>query len=304
MSEDSALLEALFDHAPVGIGFADGGGRYVRVNPPFAAAGSLLRRSTLPLVARVLETGKHVVGEEVAGEAHELWIVSCYPVAWEDGVLGVVTFVLDATPVRVVETRLEELLALEQATRLEVELARHDLERQASIDSLTGLLNRSSLAEHLELALARAERSRLCVALLYVDLDGFKAVNDTFGHAAGDELLCAVAGRLRAAARKTDVVARLGGDEFLVLLADLAPGQAVDAERTVAQRIIEDVLQPVPLACGEGWVAASVGISVYPADARSPTELLAHADRAMYASKRGRQGRARFFVDDDEEAAA
>jgi diguanylate cyclase (GGDEF)-like protein/PAS domain S-box-containing protein len=324
--ESRALLDAFFEHAPVAVSFVDRDLRYVRVNDSFAASCGIdpatavgmsvgtvwpdVAGQTVPLLRRVLETGEPAVGEELTGEAPpgsgllQHWLVSCYPVPAADGeIVGVASIAVESTAIKQVETRLEELLAIEQATRLEIEISRHDLEQQANIDSLTGLLNRSSLSDHLDLALARAERGSLAVALLYVDLDGFKAVNDTLGHAAGDELLCAFASRLRAAARKTDVVARLGGDEFLVLVADLPKSDANDVARAIAERIIHDVSAPVQLECGEGHVAASVGISLYPTDAACAAELIANADVAMYTSKRSGKGRARFYAESQEAVA-
>jgi diguanylate cyclase (GGDEF)-like protein len=155
----------------------------------------------------------------------------------------------------------------------------------------------------LDLALARAERSNLVVGVLYLDLDGFKGVNDTLGHAAGDVLLRAVANRLRAVARKTDVVARLGGDEFLVLLADLPGGvDAAAVVRSVAARIVDEVNEPVAVAGDEARVSASVGISLYPWDAADAAALIANADAAMYVSKRSGRGVVQFFGDTSEAA--
>ena len=159
-------------------------------------------------------------------------------------------------------------------------------------DELTGLPNRLTFERALELALARGRRRGLVVAVLFVDLDDFKRVNDTLGHAAGDELLRQVAERLTGAVRETDVVARHAGDEFLVLLADLDPdpvdggldplGQAT----RVAERIHEALERPFRLIAGRTSMSASVGISRFPIDADSAKELLNRADAAMYQSKK------------------
>jgi diguanylate cyclase (GGDEF)-like protein/PAS domain S-box-containing protein len=152
-------------------------------------------------------------------------------------------------------------------------------------DALTGLANRALLAKHVERALERARRSDQQVALLYLDLDDFKAVNDSLGHDAGDELLGLVADRLKGATRASDLLARQGGDEFLVLLADIES----DAER-VATRVAEDIAfamaEPLHVAGTEVKVGVSMGISVSPRDARDSAELLQHADTAMYLAKR------------------
>jgi diguanylate cyclase (GGDEF)-like protein/PAS domain S-box-containing protein len=152
-------------------------------------------------------------------------------------------------------------------------------------DALTDLPNRLLFQEHLEQAIARAHRGNRAVAVLFVDLDDFKLVNDSHGHTTGDELLRVVADRLRAAVRATDVVARLGGDEFLILLADIDKESAVEAASRVAENIRAAVLAPVKLAPGELYTRASIGVSLYPADADSAEELLSKADISMYRAK-------------------
>jgi diguanylate cyclase (GGDEF)-like protein/PAS domain S-box-containing protein len=155
-------------------------------------------------------------------------------------------------------------------------------------DSLTGLPNRALLAEHLELALARARRTSSSVALLYLDLDDFKLVNDSLGHAAGDELLCQIAVRLQDRRRETDLLARQGGDEFLLLLSDIA-GDAVTIAKTAADGILEALGRPFSIAGTDFHVGASIGVGVFPRDANDGEELLRHADAAMYQAKaRGR----------------
>jgi diguanylate cyclase (GGDEF)-like protein/PAS domain S-box-containing protein len=166
---------------------------------------------------------------------------------------------------------------------------RHRAEEQAAFlayhDALTGLANRALLAKHVDRALERARRSGLKVALLYIDLDDFKRVNDGFGHLTGDALLRTVAERLKHATRASDLLARQGGDEFLVLLADIEG----DAER-VATRVAEEIsfalTEPISMEGMELSISSSVGISVHPRDARGAQELLQHADAAMYRAKR------------------
>ena len=168
----------------------------------------------------------------------------------------------------------------------EAELA---LQHLAYHDALTGLPNRAMFEDHLELALARAKRAAKSVAVLFMDLDGFKAVNDTLGHAAGDELLCAVTERLEVATRETDLVARLGGDEFLVLLADLPDERGYSAQevvQTVADRITSEVARPFPLRDRVVQTSISVGACVFPFEADDGEGLMRAADAAMYAQKR------------------
>jgi diguanylate cyclase (GGDEF)-like protein/PAS domain S-box-containing protein len=170
-------------------------------------------------------------------------------------------------------------------------------------DSLTGLPNRMLFREHLEVALRRADRADAGVAVCFVDLDGFKLVNDSFGHAVGDELLIEVAGRLGGVVRDQDVVARQGGDEFLILLADLPRSgnggrSAVDVAVQVATAIRVALQRPIPLSEAEITVNASVGISVYPDDAPDADSLLKHADIAMYLAKEhGRNDHAIYVSD-------
>jgi diguanylate cyclase (GGDEF)-like protein/PAS domain S-box-containing protein len=166
-------------------------------------------------------------------------------------------------------------------------------------DALTKLANRSMFEEMLEPAMARARRNDLAVAVLFMDMDGFKEVNDTLGHAAGDELLKQVARRLVEATRETDLVARQGGDEFLVLLTDLEPGDSddaigIDAAVRVAERVAERVHKamraPFSVSDTEVHASISIGISVFPVDASDTRSLLKNADAAMYESKKSRPG--------------
>ncbi len=171
------------------------------------------------------------------------------------------------------------------------------MEHLAFHDSLTGLPNRAMFEQHLELALARARRDGSAAAVVFLDLDDFKPVNDTHGHATGDEMLRQVGARLRSAVRETDLVARQGGDEFLVLIADLPPGvDMTDANKTletVVQRIHRVLSDPFPMRVGELAITASVGHALFPSDAEKAEVLLRLADEAMYRHKRNRSERPR-----------
>jgi diguanylate cyclase (GGDEF)-like protein/PAS domain S-box-containing protein len=151
-------------------------------------------------------------------------------------------------------------------------------------DALTGLPNRLMIEQQLDLALARARRAGGSAALMFVDLDDFKEVNDRLGHAAGDRLLASVAARLRSVLRDTDVLARQGGDEFLVLIADLADDPIRVAEN-VGGKLLDVLREPFVIAGTEVRTGASIGISVYPDDASETEALLRHADVAMYKAK-------------------
>jgi len=155
-------------------------------------------------------------------------------------------------------------------------------EHRATHDGLTELPNRALFADRLERAIAHGRRTDRPVAVLFIDLDRFKEVNDTFGHAAGDVLLRTVAARLLTCCREEDTVARLAGDEFAVLLPyPAAGGDAV----VVAQRILDVLAEPVTLAGERIPIGGSIGIAVYPEDGSSTDELLASADAAMYRAK-------------------
>jgi diguanylate cyclase (GGDEF)-like protein/PAS domain S-box-containing protein len=174
---------------------------------------------------------------------------------------------------------------------LEAELRdeRAEVRRQAFHDALTGLPNRSQLDARLRSAVTRARRRGSSVALLFIDLDNFRLVNDSLGHAAGDRLLRRVATRLAGVEYPGGLLARHGGDEFLVLLDDLETEQAEDAARTAADEVAVRLAKPFSIGGAEFHVEASVGISLFPGDADGPHVLLQHADAAMYQSKgRGR----------------
>lgn len=201
--------------------------------------------------------------------------------------------------VRHVATRLAEFASTDGAAEwigtvediTERRQSEEELARQALHDSLTGLPNRALLADRLERALEQARRPESSVGVLFVDLDGFKAVNDTHGHAAGDAVLTEAAARLRRTVRPSDTVARLSGDEFVVVCDSLhSPAQA----DIVRARVQDSLEQPYDLDGVRLSVTASVGVAVAdPGDERNPDELLAAADAAMYHAKRSRRRRDR-----------
>ena len=179
----------------------------------------------------------------------------------------------------VVNQRVRRLI---NATRAE-----RSAQHLASTDPLTALPNRPRFVEQLNLAIERAQANNGLLAVLFLDLDRFKFINDTLGHEAGDELLVTMAQRLKACVRTDDCVARLGGDEFAILLDDLPnPGVA----GSIAQNICRSLAIPLSLNGQEMVVTASVGISVYPSDGTDVSSLLRHADAAMYRAKHSGSG--------------
>jgi diguanylate cyclase (GGDEF)-like protein/PAS domain S-box-containing protein len=168
-------------------------------------------------------------------------------------------------------------------------IAERQIVHQAHHDALTGLPNRMLLYDRLTQALSLARRDRRSLAVLFLDIDQFKLVNDTLGHAAGDRLLITIARRLQRGLRECDTVARVGGDEFTLLLRDIDEGN--DAVRA-AQKVLATIARPVELDGEQLYLTASIGISVYPADGEDSDALLVNADIAMYRAKE--LGRNRF----------
>lgn len=163
--------------------------------------------------------------------------------------------------------------------------------RSANHDFLTDLPNRSLFRERLDHEIKHSARTGLPLALLFIDLDLFKEVNDSLGHAAGDQMLQEVARRINACVRETDTVARLGGDEFTVILTDVTRPEHVEH---IAAEILGELRKPFALEAGEASISCSIGITVYPGHGVSPDELISNADEAMYASKNA--GRNRYHI--------
>ena len=166
------------------------------------------------------------------------------------------------------------------------------LEVEANHDALTGLPNRRLLQDRLSQAITRSNRGGRVLALCYLDLDGFKQVNDTLGHDAGDDALRLIAARLSKVLRAEDTVVRLGGDEFVLLLGDL------DSEESAVHflnRLLKDVAQPMSIHGRPAGVTASIGVTFYPRDQSTPELLLKHADEAMLTAKREGKSRYHFY---------
>ena len=165
----------------------------------------------------------------------------------------------------------------------------------AAHDGLTGLRNRAFLIDHFEAMINGARRRGERIAVLQLDLDGFKRINDTLGHAAGDYVLATTARRMRDCSRDSDLCIRLGGDEFVILLS--APGESDDIAAT-ARRVLDRINEPMNFEGATIHCPASVGIAVYPVDAETPGDLLVHADLALYNAKRSSPGTFCFFSDE------
>ncbi len=171
--------------------------------------------------------------------------------------------------------------------------AQETIKRLAHFDALTDLPNRALFPDRLNTEIRRAQRSGRKVALMMLDLDHFKEVNDTLGHDQGDRLLVQAAQRLRNCVRGADTVARMGGDEFMLVLGDLEDMSPVEI---IASNILKSLVQPYALQGGTGNVSASIGIALYPDDGVTVEALVKHADQAMYAAKAGGRNRFSFFT--------
>lgn len=168
---------------------------------------------------------------------------------------------------------------------------------QATHDALTGLPNRILLTDRIRQSIMSAQRSGECVAVLFLDLDGFKRINDTLGHTPGDALLKAVADRLAACCRVTDTVARWGGDEFVVLMRGFSDKMSIAGP---AHELQTDLRAPFQLGENEIHLSASIGIAVYPSDGEDAESLLKNADMAMYQAKRNGRNQQRFYTEQED----
>ncbi len=187
-------------------------------------------------------------------------------------------------------------LSTEVRDRLQIEQAL----REVNVDRLTGLPNRNVFHDRLEMDIKKAHRSGLPLALLFIDLDHFKEINDTLGHQVGDLLLKQVGQRLQSFVRESDTVARLGGDEFTITLSEL---HSIDTVTDVSQKICHDLAQPFRLGNELAYISASIGITMYPRDAHSAGDLLRNADQAMYQAKDAGRNRFTYFTSSMQEAA-
>jgi two-component system CheB/CheR fusion protein len=293
-TDELRLASKVFETTADGIILTDGDDRIIMVNPAFskltgfAAAEMLgLRLSESPFrpidirdrEARMaqLQRDGFVTGEvprlRKDGTALSLWITA--------------TCIRDADGMIVNFVRVFSDISLLKETQ-------RRLEQLASFDTLTNLPNRRLLEDRLERALLRAERQRIPMALMFIDLDGFKGVNDTFGHDIGDLLLRGVALRLAECVRASDTIGRFGGDEFLIVLEDASSPE--DVVR-IGERIVAALAAPFNLNGHVVRTAASIGIALAPTDGAEATTLLKNADVAMYEAKRGGRNRFTFFRD-------
>lgn len=297
---DLRLAGTVFDRSHQGIVVTDRGGNIVRVNRAYCDITGYAEAELLGRNPRILKSGK-----QDAAFYRALWQRLLSEGRWQgemrnrrkNGTAFVQWINIDA-----VDTDAGERLYVGIASDVsELVESRERLSSLAYFDTLTGLPNRFLFHDRLRHGLARARRERGSLALLFLDLDNFKNVNDTLGHAAGDELLVEIARRLRACVREADTVARLGGDEFALLLPD--PGSPENTA-SMAGQITRALAAPCRVQGYEVACGASVGITFYPADGASAEQLLRNADVAMYRAKDRGRGTFQFFTEDMAAAVA
>src|SRR3989338_4996186 len=178
--------------------------------------------------------------------------------------------------------------------------AEEQIWKQANFNMLTGLPNRHMLFDRLALESKKAGRTSLTMALLYIDLDHFKEINDTLGHSMGDKMLVETTRRISACVREADTVGRLGGDEFIIILTELNEVRRIDA---LAQNILHELAEPFRLESEVVYSSASIGITLYPHDAAAMEELIKNADQAMYAAKNAGRNRFSYFTQSMQQTA-
>lgn len=282
------IAASVFENSNEAILITDGDNRVIDANPAFTRITGYAREEVIGRLASLLGQGRAT--DALNGE---IWETIQTRGFWRGEVRSrrkngeVYPELLSITRVQssvaqrfhhvAIFTDISHLKAHEQQLRL-----------AAQYDELTGLPNRRALTDRLDQAIARSRRDGKSVAVCFVDLDGFKSVNDRFGHRAGDRALKAMAESLKGCLREQDTVARLGGDEFVILLID-ADDQAI------YDRIIEKAAQPIPIGRAQVSLSASMGVTVFPADNNSSESLLRHADMAMYTAKLEGKNRYQFF---------
>jgi diguanylate cyclase (GGDEF)-like protein/PAS domain S-box-containing protein len=275
-----AIFDAIFRNAPLAMALFDRDLRFVRVNETYAEWSGRPAREHRGLRVDDVFPG---VGPQVEPSMREMLRTGAsgeIEASTADGR----TYKSSRYAIRDGRGRVALIAAIIQDVT-DDEAARRQLALQASTDALTGLANRARFRERLELAIEHAGEHRQSVGVIFADLDGFKAVNDAHGHAAGDRLLEIAARRIAAAVRGRDIAARVGGDEFLVLVEGLEPAVAAETVGEVAARITEALGRPFTIPEGVVTVACSIGHALHPDDAASAEALLAAADARMYRAK-------------------
>nr|WP_320136481.1 diguanylate cyclase [uncultured Amphritea sp.] len=299
-AETLKLAACVFDNTLDGVLITDTNGIILSVNPAFTEITGYTVEEAVGQTPRMLQSNQHddafyvAMWQDIASKSRwsgEIWNRR------KDGDLYLERMTIsmvrdvDGEPVRYVSV-FNDITALRRKDEHIRHLAFHD--------GLTDLPNRTLLMDRISQKLVNIQREECNLALMFLDLDGFKPVNDRFGHNVGDYLLKEVAKRLLALVRESDTVARVGGDEFMFILNN---PQGRDEINDIAHRVISSINEPIDI-CGEVLhIGASIGISQYPTDGHTSTELIKNADMAMYTAKRLGKNNIRFFSSDDHDSS-
>ncbi len=293
--ERQKLAASVFDNAHEGIMITDPAGRIIEVNASFSELTGYSRAEAIGQTADLLKSGHHD-----AGFYREMWQTIRDAGYWRGEVWNrkktgeVFVELLTISTVHNREGQISHFVGIFSDITL-IKEHQQRLEHLAHFDALTQLPNRMLLGDRMQLAMAQTERSGKILAVGYLDLDGFKPVNDQYGHATGDKLLIEVAQRLKSCVRAGDTVSRLGGDEFVLLFTGL--DNIRECEHAIS-RVISVLTTPFRLASHDIQISASIGVTLYPQDGSDSDTLLRHADQAMYAAKQA--GRNRYHLFDPE----
>ncbi len=295
--EDELRLAAnVFTHAREGITITDARGNILEVNDAFTQITGYSRAEVLGQNPRMLQSGRH--GPEFYAD---MWRSLVENGQWSGEIWnrdksgGVYAELLTISSVRNTAGKVQNYVALfSDITKLKEH--QKQLEHIAHHDALTGLPNRVLLADRLNQAMSQAQRRGLKLAVAYLDLDGFKSVNDNHGHSIGDQLLLNLTARLKQALREGDTIARLGGDEFVAVLIDLT---SAEASVPLLSRLLKDTAQPMQVGSLELQVSGSLGVTFFPQEEDiGPDQLIRQADQAMYQAKLA--GKNRYHIFDPE----
>jgi diguanylate cyclase (GGDEF)-like protein len=280
-------------------------------------SGDILLKTDFPDYFSAIDSGRRLVISEartdpVTSELTDSYLIpnNIYsildvPIFYDGDIIGVVCHehTGDLRNWTTNEQEFSTLIASDISLSLEVDkrkIIEKDLEYQAFHDSLTGLPNRALLLDRIDQAILHAKRNDSLLAVLFLDLDNFKQINDSFGHSVGDTVLVSISGKLKKILREMDTIARLGGDEFTILLTEFDKIEEIDE---ITAKLFEFIRQPLLIKGSELFVTTSIGISVFPDDGVTPEILLRNADAAMYRAKEKGRNSFEFYTEDMTERA-
>lgn len=291
--ENLRITASVFDTSHEAILITDAGNNIVDVNPAFLQITGYGREEVLGRNPRLLNSGRQDSDFYAA-----MWQSLTQEKAWRGEIWNrrksgeIYAEILSISVITDADGRVQRYVGVfSDISHLKEHEA--ELSRIAHYDALTGIPNRVLLADRMKQAIAQSTRDQKMVAVCYLDLDGFKHINDSMGHDAGDQVLVETAKRIRKTIRGGDSVARLGGDEFVVVLLDLEKGEECVA---TLDRLLAAISEPMQVKGSPVTLSTSIGVSLYPLDDENPDTLLRHADQAMYVAKQS--GKNRFYIYD------